>query len=94
MRILVLHVEAEQDHIAVLHYIILAFHADQTLFTGSGQRALLQQILVVYYFCLDEASLEIGVDLAGCLSALVPILMVHALVSSSPAVRKLIRPKI
>ena len=52
-----LDIETEVHDVAVLHYIILAFHADQTLFTGIGQRALLQQILVVYYFCLDEASL-------------------------------------
>ena len=68
-------VEAEQNNIAVLHHILLALGTDKALFTGSGQRAELDEVLVVDDLGTDEAELEVGVDLAGSLRRLCACLL-------------------
>ena len=49
------------------------------------------QILKGHHLGADEATLKVGVDLTGGLGALVPLVMVQARHSSSPAVRKEMR---
>ena len=59
-----LHIKAEEDYVAVFYDVVFAFNAHQSFFPGGGQRALLQQILIVYYLGLDKPSLEVGMDLS------------------------------
>ena len=65
-----LYVKAEQNHISVLYHIILAFHSDNTFFTRCSEASVVQKILVVDNFRLDKASLEVRMNLAGCLRCL------------------------
>ena len=67
-----LYVEPEQDHIAVLNHIFFSFHTDQTFFSGSGVRTGIQQVLIIDYFCFDEPTFEVRMDLScrlRCLGA-------------------------
>ena len=59
-----LHVKPEQDHIAVLHHIILAFAADEALFLCRGHGAIGNQILIGDDFCADKAALKVLVNFA------------------------------
>lgn len=88
-----LYIESEQNDIAVLHDVLFSFGADEALLTGRGGGAALEEEFVVDDFRADEASLDVGVDLTGGLGAFVPFLMVQALTSGSPAVRKDMRPR-
>ena len=87
-----LNVEQEVDDVAVLHDVVLALAADQALCLGGSHGAAGLHILKGNDLGADETPLEIGVDLAGGLGALVPLLMVQARHSSEPAVRKEMRP--
>ena len=87
-----LNVKQEVDNVAVFHDVLLALTADQSLCLGCGHGAAGFHILKGNDLGPDEAPLEVRVDFAGGLGALVPFLMVHARHSSLPAVRKEIRP--
>ena len=80
-------VETEQNNIAVLHHILLALGANQTLFAGSSQRAKLDEILIVDNLSANEAALEVGVNLAGSLRRLCALLDGPRADLCSPAVR-------
>src|SRR5689334_11975499 len=58
-------VEAELDYVAVLHDVVLAFHADLADGAGLDQGAGLDEVGVGDDLGLDEAALEVGVDDAG-----------------------------
>src|SRR6266487_2695086 len=60
-----LEVEPEEDHVAVLNDVILAFLADQALLLRRGHGTRGDQIGVGDRLRLDEASLEVGVDDPG-----------------------------
>ena len=74
-----LYVEAEEYHIAVLHYIFFAFGTNQPLFFGCVHAAAGHEIIVIYHFGTDKASLKIAVDLARSLRCFRSYLMVQAL---------------
>ena len=76
-----LYIKAEKNHISIFYYILFSFHPDQSFLPGRRQRTLFQQVFIVYDFRFDKPSLKIRT------------LMVQALVSSSPAVKKLCSPK-
>src|SRR4051812_48033962 len=57
-------VEAEQQHVAVLHDIVLAFGPHLASVLGPGFAAELHEIVVGDGLRADEASLEVRVDLA------------------------------
>ena len=65
-----LHVEPEQDDVAVFDNVVFAFHADKALFPGGGKGTQFQEGLVVDDFRLDKSPLKVAVDLAGCLRCL------------------------
>src|SRR5262249_5310943 len=58
-------VEAELDHVAVLHDVVLALHAGLPSSTRSGHGPEVDEIGVPDDLGLDEATLEVGVDDAG-----------------------------
>src|SRR3989442_14846772 len=62
---LFLHVEPEIDHIAILDSVIFAFQTQQAFFSPGCQRAGCHQVFVSDYFCADEASLNVGMNLPG-----------------------------
>src|SRR5450759_843791 len=62
-----LHVEAELDHVAVGHRVVLALDPGLPASAGLGDRAALDQVGVGDDLGLDEATLEVGVDHAGSL---------------------------
>ena len=68
-----LHVEPEQDDIAVLDDVFLAFGTDQPLLPGGGHGAAGHEIVVSDHFRADKAALKVGVDLAGGLGCLSPL---------------------
>ena len=57
-------IKPEQDHIPVLDDIFFSLDPDKTLLAGRRQRSELQEHLVVDDFGLDEAALEVRVDLS------------------------------
>ena len=58
-----LHVELEEQHVAVFHDVFLAFHTDTNLFRARRRRSRsLHQRVVGHGLGLDEAALKIGVD--------------------------------
>src|SRR4051794_27011270 len=62
-----LHVEAELHDVAVRHDVVLALDPDPTARLGLGHRSGLHELLEADDLGLDEATLEVGVDHAGCL---------------------------
>ena len=62
-----LYVEAEENNVAVLHHILFAFGADQTLFLGSSDGTVGNQVLKGDDLCTDEAALKVAVNFAGSL---------------------------
>ena len=79
-----LNIETEQNNIAVLHHILLALAAEQPFLLGGVDAAAGDHVLIGDDLRPDEAPLDIGVDLARRLRALVPLRMVHARHSSLP----------
>ena len=65
-----LHVEAEQNHIPVLHHVILSLQPHKALVLGGAVAAAVQQIPVVDHLGPDKAPLKIAVDFSGCLGRL------------------------
>ena len=59
------YVESEQYHIAVLHHILFAFAADQTLFPSQIVRTQTNQIIIRDHFCPNKAPFKIAMDFAG-----------------------------
>ena len=64
-----LHIKPEHYHIAVLHDVFFAFHADEAFFSGGGLGFVFKKVFPVDDFGFDEAPLEVGVDLAGSLGS-------------------------
>ena len=62
---MLLYVEAEIRHIAILHDIVLALQAHLPLFTGSSGRTGSHQVIEADDFRTNKAPLNIGVDFAG-----------------------------
>src|SRR5258705_1609765 len=60
-----LHVKLEQQYVAVLNDVFLAFHAVEPLVSGGGDGTAADQIVVGNRLGFDEAALEIAVDDAG-----------------------------
>ena len=60
-------IEAEQNHIPVPHYIILALQAEQALLAGGGHGAAGLQIREGDHLRPDEAPLKIRVDFSRSL---------------------------
>src|SRR5262249_28432895 len=60
-----LHVEAELDHVTVLHDVLFALHPGLSGRAGGGDGPLGHQILVRHDLGLDEALLEVRVDHPG-----------------------------
>src|SRR5215204_5493898 len=60
-----LHVELEQQHVAVRDDVVLSFHAVESLLPRRGDRAAGDEVVVGNRLRLDEAALEVGVDDAG-----------------------------
>ena len=67
---LILHVEAEVDHVAVLHHILLAFAAELALLLGGVDTAVLDHIIIGNDLRPDEAPLDVSVDFTGGLRGL------------------------
>ena len=65
-----LYVKPEQDNVPVLDDVLLALAADQALLLGGGHGAAGHQVVKGDDLRPDEAPLEVGVDLAGCLGRL------------------------
>ena len=65
-----LYVEAEVDHVAVLHDIVLTLTAELPFFLGGVDAAVLHHVIVGDYLGTDETALNVGVDLTGCLRRL------------------------
>ena len=65
-----LDVEQEVDDVAVLHDVVLALAADQTLCLGGSHGAAGLHILKGNDLGADEPPLKVGVDLAGGLGGL------------------------
>ena len=57
-------IKAEENDIAVVHDVILAFAADKPRFLAGGKRAFFDKRLIWHYFGADKAAFEIGVDFA------------------------------
>ena len=85
------HVKTEYHYVSVLHDVVLSLAADKALLLAGRHCAVLHQRVEVYHLCPYEALFKVGMYLAGCAGAFVPLLIVHALTSGSPAVRKEIR---
>ena len=66
----VLDVEAEDHHVAVLHHVILALHAQASRLLGTLLPTEGHIVVVTDGLGLDEAALEVGVDDAGRLGRL------------------------
>ena len=58
---LILHVEAEVDHVTVLHHILLAFAAELALLLGGVDTAVLDHIIIGNDLRPDEAPLDVSV---------------------------------
>ena len=65
-----LHVEAEVDHVAVAHDVLLALAAEKALLLRGGDAAAADHIVKVDRLGADEAALDVGVDLTGGLRGL------------------------
>ena len=59
---LVSDIEAEVDHIAVLHDVLAAFQADMTRRAGACHASFRHQSRLRHHFGANEATLDIGVD--------------------------------
>src|SRR5581483_9818715 len=57
-------------HVAVLHYVFLAFQAQRAAGARSGFGARVEQRIPANGFSADEVMLEVGVDCAGGLRSL------------------------
>src|SRR5674476_1019647 len=57
-----LHVELEQQHVAVFHDVFLAFHPVEAFFARGGDGTEFHQIVVGDGFGLDEAAFKIGMN--------------------------------
>ena len=57
-----LHVEAEDHHVAVLHDVVLALHAEPAGLARAGLAAERHVVVIADRLGLDEAALEVGVD--------------------------------
>src|SRR5579885_2772013 len=65
------HIKAKVRDISVLDHIILALQALHTLLRGSGEGAAGgHEIVKAGDFGPDEATFDVGMDLAGCLGSL------------------------
>src|SRR5665811_2443602 len=62
---LVLDVEAELDHVAVRHDVILALHAHLACGLGCAHGSCSDQVVEGNNLGLDEAALEVGMDDTG-----------------------------
>jgi hypothetical protein len=62
-----LDVETEEDDIAVLYDVVLALHADDSLFPRRCEASVVEEVLVIDDLRLDESALKIGMDFSGCL---------------------------
>lgn len=62
---MLLYVETEVYYVAVLHHIVLAFHANLTFFAGSCYTAVCHEVVVVDDFGADKATFKVRVNLAG-----------------------------
>lgn len=71
-KIITLHVEEEGDDIAVLDNIFFTFGAEQTFFLGFGHASItaVHKGSIVDGLSADEAFLEVGMYLTGCLRSL------------------------
>ena len=67
---LILHVEAEVDHVTVLNHILLAFAAELALLLGGVDTAVLDHIIIGNDLRPDEAPLDVSVDFTGGLRGL------------------------
>src|SRR4051812_18189587 len=65
-----LDVEAELDHVAVLHHVVLALDAQLADVARLRPRAELEELVPVHDLGLDEAALEVTVDDARALRRL------------------------
>ena len=84
---LLLYIKPEQHDVSVLDDVIFAFQADQAFFFGCVMASAGDQVVVGDYLRPDKSPLEVSVDLTAAWGALVPLVMVHARTSGSPAVR-------
>src|SRR5258708_2171791 len=57
-----LHVEAEVDHVAVAHHVVLALQAQLARFLRALLAAVRNEVIVRRDLGADEAPLEVGVD--------------------------------
>ena len=62
---MLLYVETEVYYVAILHHIVLAFHANLTFFAGSSYTAVGHEVIVVDDFGADKATFKVRVNLAG-----------------------------
>ena len=60
-------VETEQRNVAILHDVVFAFAANQTLLLACGHGAQLLQRFKGHDLRTDKALFKVGVDLAGSL---------------------------
>src|SRR5438874_5927474 len=60
-----LHVELEQDHVAVLDDVFPSFHSVQSFLTGGGNGTAPDQVVVGNGLGLDKAAFKIAVNRAG-----------------------------
>ena len=65
-----LHVETEEDDIAVFDDIFLTLDADQTFLFGCSHRTIGDQIIVGDDLRFDETALKVRMDLTGSLRGL------------------------
>ena len=82
-------IKAEENDIAVVHDVILAFAADKPRFLAGGKRAFFDKRLIWHYLKPRSKSVWI---LPAAPGAFVPRFIVQARTSGSPAVRKDISP--
>ena len=60
-----LDVDAEQNHIIVLHHIVLPFTANFSALFGYVERATFEKSCIIDDFGANESALEVAVDFAG-----------------------------
>src|SRR6478736_5044838 len=66
-------IEAEQHHIPILHYVLLALGAGDPLVAGALPAVRLDEVLEGDGLRLDEPLFEVGVDHAGGLGGAIPL---------------------
>ena len=84
---LALNIKQKLHHIPFRYHILLALAAQPAAVAGFGQGAGFEQLGVAHGLGADKAALEIRVDDAGGLGAVMPAWIVQARVSFSPVVK-------